>query len=355
MKTNDLWRVRERYDYPAAYSQISDFLLKVADLKIVQTEAVGASQLGRLSLLQGDGTNAAMVVDFRDANDKSIKTLLLGKQHMKRSKGSAGMGMDEMGDVGWPDGRYVKVGTDSGNVAVISDALSNIEPKPEQWLNKDFFKVEKAKDIAVTYPMATNCWKVSRETESASDWKLADAKPTEQLESGKTSGFAYAMNSASFSDVLPIDSKPQPAGLDQPTVVTFATFDRFAYALRVGAKTNDQYPMTVTVSADLPKERTPGKDEKPEEKTRLDKEFKEAQKKLEDKLAQEKSCEKWIYFVSTWTLEPVLKERGQLLVEKKDEPKPEEKASTNSVDVPKEIPAAQNNVTNSSPTNAAGQ
>jgi hypothetical protein len=251
------------------------------------------------------------------------------------------------GDSSFPDGRYVKVGTDAGNVAVINEALSNIEPKPEQWLNKDFFKVEKIKDIAVTYPVGTNSWKVSRDTENATDWKLADAKPGEQLDSGKTSGLSYALSSPSFSDVTPLDAKPEPAGLDKPTVVTFDTFDHFTYTVKVGSKTNDNYPVTVAISADLPKERTPGKDEKPDEKTRLDKEFKDSQKKFQDKLAQEKACEKWTYLVSTWTLEPVLKERAQLMAEKKEEPKKDEKGSTNSVAMPQTTPLTKAAETNS--------
>ena len=346
VKKDDLWRVRERYDYPAAYSQISDFLLKVGDLKVVQTEQVGASQLPRLALVPGQGTNAALVVDFKDQSGKPLKTLLLGKQLVKKSKGGPEIG--EMGgDMGYPNGRYVKVGADSPNVAVINEALS-LEPRPEPWLNKDFFKVEKIKDISVTYPVATNSWKVSRETENATDWKLADAKPGEQLDSGKTSGFSYAMSSPAFSDVLPADANPAPAGLDKPTVVTFDTFDNFTYTVKVGSKTNENYPVTVTVAADLPKDRTPGKDEKPEEKTKLDKEFKDNQKKLQDKLAQEKPCEKWVYLVSTWTLDPVLKERAQLMVEKKEEPKKEDKASTNAVAIPQvETPVTKAAETNS--------
>ena len=83
--------------------------------------------------------------------------------------------------------------------------------------------------------------------------------------------------------------------------------------------------MMVAVTAQIPKERTPGKDEKPEDKARLDKEFKDKQKKLEDKLSQEKAYEKWVYLVSNWTVDSLLKDRAQLLVEKKEEPKKEEK------------------------------
>src|ERR1019366_228445 len=173
------------------------------------------------------------------------------------------------------------------------DPLSNLEAKPDQWLNKEFFKVEKIRSVAVTFPVATNSWKVTRDSETSSDWKLADAKPEEKLDSAKTSSFSYALSSPSFNDVLPADTKPEPAGLDKPTVVTLDTFEDFTYTIKLGQKTNDNVPMLAVVTAQIAKERTPGKDEKPEDKTRLDKEFKDKQKKLEDKLIQEQAYGKW--------------------------------------------------------------
>jgi len=324
VKKDNLWRVKQRDDYPANFSEISGFLLKAADLKAAQTEEVGPSQLGRYKLLPpGPATNTAVLVELRDQNGKAIRTLLLGKTHMHRAEGGASP-MGDMGENGgWPDGRYVMVGTAARTVSVISDPLSSLEAKPDQWLNKDFFKVEKIRSIAVTYPVATNSWKVTRATDSSSDWKLAEAKPDEKLDSSKTSGFSYALSSPSFNDVLPADTKPDQTGLDKPTVITLDTFDDFTYTLKVGQKTNDNLPMVVAVSAQLPKERTPGKDEKAADKTRLDKEFKDKQQKLADKLSQEKSFEKWVYLVPNWTVDSVLKERAQLLAEKKAEAKKE--------------------------------
>lgn len=323
VKKDNLWRVAERNDYPANYSQISELLLKLNDLKVVQTETVGKSQLPRLGLVPGLGTNAATVLDFKDANGKAIQSLVLGKKHMRKSNEPSPMG-DESEGGGWPDGRYVKTGK-SETVAVISDALQNAEPKPEQWLDKDFFKVDKVRTISVAYPVATNSWKVTRETESG-EWKLADAKPGEQLDSSKTSSLAGALASPTFNDVS-TSAKPEQLALNKPTVVTLDTFDNFTYTLNVGQKTNDNYPLTVAVSAELPKERAAGKDEKPADKARLDKEFKDNQKKLADKLEQEKPYGKWVYLVSSWTLDPLLKDRGQLLVEKKEEKKDEKSAA----------------------------
>src|SRR5947209_8078021 len=112
VKKDDLWRVRERDGYPANFSAIGDFLVKVSEVKVVQTDEVGPSQAGKYQLAPGAGTNTALVVAFKDKNDKTIKSLLLGKKHMRKSNRPSPMGMDDM-DSGWPDGRYVKTGADS--------------------------------------------------------------------------------------------------------------------------------------------------------------------------------------------------------------------------------------------------
>src|SRR5438034_896653 len=82
--------------------------------------------------------------------------------------------------------RYLLVMNGPKDVAVVSDALSEVDTKPDRWLNKDFFKVEKLKAITVTHTNATNSWKLTRETENGT-LALADAKPSEQLDTGKSS------------------------------------------------------------------------------------------------------------------------------------------------------------------------
>jgi hypothetical protein len=263
-------------------------------------------------------------VEFKGQGDKTLRSLLLGKKHMRKSDRPSPFGSEFGGDQGFPDGRYVKVG-ESGDVVLISEALANIEPKPEQWLDKEFFKIEKIRSVAVAFPAGTNSWKLTRDTE-AGEWKLADAKPGEELDAGKASGTMTPLSSPAFADVAV--AKPEELGLDKPTVVTVDTFEDFAYTLKVGAKTNDNFPMAMTVAAQLPKERTPGKDEKAEDKEKLDKEFKEKQKRLEEKLATEKNYEKWIYLVSNYSLEALLKDRSALLAEKKEEKKPDAAEAT---------------------------
>ena len=113
-------------------------------------------------------------------------------------------------------------------------------------------------------------------------------------------------------------------------MITVGTFENFTYTVNVGTKTNDNFPMTVTVAAELPKERTPGKDEKKEDKEKLDKEFADKHKKDEEKLAQEKQYEKWTYLVSSWSVDSLLKNRSELMAEKKTDSTNQPPASASS-------------------------
>ena len=316
-KKNDTWAVRERSDYPANFSNISEFLRKVWELKLAQPVKVGPSQLARLELGPPDkGTNTGTVVEFKDKTGKIINSLVLGKKHMKESPG----GDAGMGGGGWPDGRYLMVGSDSKTVGVVSEPFSNIEAKPAEWLNKDFFKVEKLRAISVTTTNATNNWKLTRESETG-EWKLADVKAEEQLDTGKSSGVTSAFSSPSFNDVA-TNNAPDHTGLDKPLVARLETFDGLSYEASLGNKTpDDNYYFKVSVNGNFQKERTPVKDEKPEDKAKLDKEFQDKAKQLAERLKTEKEFEKWVFVVPRYTIEPMLKERRELLAEKKEEPK----------------------------------
>ena len=85
----------------------------------------------------------------------------------------------------------------------------------------------------------------------------------------------------------------------------------------------------MTVAANFPKERVPAKDEKPEDKAKLDQAFQDKQTKADDKLKQEKAFEGWTFLVPSWNVDQILKERKDLLAEKKDETKTAEKHRSN--------------------------
>jgi hypothetical protein len=306
VKKSDLWTVKERADYPASFEQVSGLIRKLWELKTVQEVKVGASQLPRLELDE----KTATVITFQDKDDKPLGALVVGKKHLRKSEGGEQFGGPSDG---FPAGRYVKPAA-GGKVSLVSETLDEVDPKPERWLAKDFIKIEGPKSIAVTGPQN---WSVSRESTSG-EWKLADAKPDEKLDAGKTAALGNVFASPTFTDVQAPDAK-----LEEPTTTaTIETFDGFRYELKIGKPDGDNHPVLVNVSANFPKERTPGKDEKPEDKERLDGEFVVKLKKLEEKLAAEKKMEGRPYLVAKYVVDPLLKDRAALLPDKPAAPAP---------------------------------
>jgi len=333
---DDGWRIRERGGYPANASQIKELLIKLGDLKIVQSDPIGPSQLARMHLAEpGKGPDSAILLEFKDARGKTLQSLLLGKKHTQTSERPSRM---PYGDEGFADGRYVMLGGDPKTVLTISDALDHVDPRASDWLDKDFFKVEKLRSVSFVSTNAANSWKLSRESESA-PWTLAEPKAGEVLDTNKVASLSSALSYASFVDVA-ADAAPDKTGLDKPLAVTIETFDHFTCALKIGSKTaNNDYNLTVAVTADIPAARVPGKDEKADEKAKLDKEFQEKTKQLQDKLKKEQSLSKWTYLVNTWLVDPFIRDRSQLMVQKPSEKK--EQAAGENQDTAPAAPASE--------------
>jgi hypothetical protein len=304
-KRDGQWCVRERGDYPANFTEISSLLLKFAELKVVQSQEVGASQLGRLELQPPSaGANSGTLVELKDQGGRLLGSILIGKKRMSKPGGE-----------GWPDGRYVMAGADAKSAAVISDTLDNVQPKPEQWLNKEFLGIEKPRSIAVQFAEATNSWKLTRSSET-NDWQLTDAKGDEKLDSSKTSSVISPFSSPTFNDV----SQSETVG-DNVTTLTVETFDGFIYVAKIGASAVGNYPVKLSVSAELPGKRVADKDEKPEDKTRLDKEFSDHQAKLNEKLTRETRFTNWVYHLPGYVVDSLLKPRADLLLVEQTAPK----------------------------------
>ncbi|HMO66860.1 MAG TPA: DUF4340 domain-containing protein, partial [Verrucomicrobiota bacterium] len=218
VRSNSLWTVQERAGYPAAFTQLADLLRKLWDLRAVQSQQVGQSQWGRLDLLTPvkDGpTNAATLVELRGPDDRPIRSLLLGKKQMRDSGGQFG---------GFPVGRWLALPERTDTVFVTSETFSEVEPKPENWLNKDFFRIERLTGLSLVSTNGQTAWQLTRENESA-DWQLAGPQSGEELDRSKVSGFNWAFSSPSFTDVWPKDADAVKEAFAAPAIVRLQTAD----------------------------------------------------------------------------------------------------------------------------------
>lgn len=289
IRTNDVWRVRERGDYPAEFALIRDFLFKVRDLKVVQSDLIGPSELSRLDLeLPGSAANGATRVEFRDQHGKLLASLLVGKKHLRPQNGSEPLGLH-----GLFDGCYVLLPGDSQNVLFVSDDLAAASAEAGFWLSQDFFKAENVRFISVTSPKAADSWEMSRADDS-SPWAFSNPKPGEVLNTTTASDIAQILEFPSFDDVAPkTPATLASCGFDKPVVITALT-DRFAYTLKVGQmEPNGDYPVTVNVSGNVP-------DTDPDAAN------------LRAKLAREEALTPWVYDAGHW-VERLITARSLLL------------------------------------------
>ena len=313
------WVVEQRNGYGANNQDIGELLIKLTDLKVVQTESVGESLLARLNLVdpgkdaktdaktdaKADDKAGAKVdakgtrLELFDAAGKSMASILLGKKVIKTEDSPLPIKPQT------PVGRYVLM---PGNptVLVVSDALVVAEANAGRWLAKNFFKAERIRALAVSGDGAQ--WKISR-PEEYGQWKFADGGG--ELDASAAVGAVNALAALAFNDIA-IDVKPD--ALAKARTFVAETYDNLSYTVKIAKKAEgDDYYLTVAVTGEPPRERKPEKGEKPEEKERLDKQFADTLAKLDERLKAEKELGAWTFVVAGKTLEPLLKDRAGLI------------------------------------------
>ena len=351
-QTDDVWTVTDRDGFPANFSDIQSLVNTVTELKILAKQKVGKSQLGRFELNDPgseDAKDAGTKLELKDADGKVLQSILFGKESQGQADPSSPFGPSGTG-------RYVLVGENT--VGEINETLSSdLKTDPADWLNKeDFLKVEKIKSIAVVQSKAVESWALSRDKEGE-DMSLVDSKEGEKLDSSKGNSAGRVFGYPSFDDVASKSAKSEDIGMDKAVTTTIDTFEGYKYVVKMAKKEEDHY-ISFTASgtripqederkvreaeADETKPREPGKDEKPEDKERLDKEHadslakliadrekthKDNQSKLKtdrdkefaDNLAKLAKLEGWTFKVSSYTFDAIYKTRAEMMEEESDD------------------------------------
>lgn len=304
------WVVQERAGYPASFQEISDLMIKLAELKVTQAEQVGAALWPRVELADpGKGAGSGTLVEFKNGSGKVLASLVLGKKVLKKDP----LNPLPAAKDGVPAGRYVRIAGGKDAVVVVSDPLGKAEAGPGKWLNQDFFKAERIRTLAVGPEGAAPAWKIAR-SEEWGQWKFAagggDLNPSAAVAA------ANKLGSLTFNDVA-TDTKAAPGA--KPLVAIAETFDNLVYTVRlVKRDKTDDYLVSFTVAGDPPQSRAPEKGEKADRKERRDKDFAESRKKLVERIAAEQALAKWTYVIARGEVEPLLRSRSDLVAPRRD-------------------------------------
>ena len=310
-----VWRVEQRGGYPADFAEISGLILKLLDVKVVQTETVGASLHPRLNLLAPDkaakdkGANdkgakegTGTLMELSDASGKVLVSLVLGKVSLKKDP------MNPLPNAkdGVPAGRHVLVAGRGDSVAVVSDPLEKAVTAPGAWVAKDFFKADRIRTLQLAGE-GVSSWKIARDEEWG-QWKFAAGGG--QLHPSAAVTATNALGSLAFSDVV-IDDK---AGAGKAAVLTAETFDNLTYTVKLAPLANGDFVLRYTVAGTPPKTRKPEAKEKPEDVAKLDKDFADNLQRLEARVMLEQARSQWAYVVPGKMAAPMLMKREQMAV-----------------------------------------
>ncbi len=311
-KDDDYWTVSSHHSYYADFVKIADFLKKINDLKLVQKIDLGPSDFGRLQLNAPDQElDTGTEIEFLSSGNASLGKILLGKEHMKKAEGSA------PGPAGgWPDGRYIYQ-TKSKIVALVSETFSSISAESDQWLDKGFIKADKLKSVLVKKG-ENELWRVSRETENGTLELGGEIASDEEVDSSKISGIDGSLRYPSFNKVADPSLGDDIHGFTDGRQFIAETFNGFTYTISVGNKdTEENYPIRIAVDYTEPPATTPPEDET--EDAKATREADEAKKSAEAKEKFEnesKRYTKWVYIVSSYSVDDMILDRSDLIEEK---------------------------------------
>ena len=257
------WVVESLHGYPASRDKIAENLLKLTELKV-----------GQVARGRKLGTETA--VTLKDSAGKTLAELKLGDTHSKKPTGQAAM----YGGGGYPDGRYLAF---EGETVLVKDTLDAFDGDAKKWCETRIASVPSADVTAVSYRHGGEVVELEKGTNST--WVLKGLGPKEELDTSKTYSLDSALSYLDFNSVA--DPKLTEAELG------FSTGYVYTVTVKDGSNTVKR---VATVGNKV--------------KDGSDRYF-----KLDDG--------KWVFTISSYSAENMMKKRSDL-VKAKPEPKKDE-------------------------------
>lgn len=314
------WTVAQRDSFPANNRNVNDLLRTLAELKVTQGIEAGPTFTPRFGMDENSSNpeDRGITALFKDATGKELAKVSFGK-NLDSAASASPFG-------GGATGRFVRNHADESGFYAVSEVFGILSDDPKSWLSDEFIKVEKIKGISLTQADSDEIeWELTRADENA-DFAFTEAFPGVKTDAAATAPLKSLFSFSRFDDVLPAAEVEKKATPDKLQKAVITTFEGFTYKITLqpakpaeakegedAPPASDNYLMTVTVDAQLPKERKKPEDEKEEEAEAAQKTFDERLKALSESLEKSKALEGRTFEVSRFTVEAVLKSRTDFM------------------------------------------
>ncbi len=296
-KQGKTWVVASRNGYPANFQMLAELVLKLPELKVVQSFVVGPDDLGRLDLnLPGpEVADSGTLLRFADADGKVLAELVLGKEHR-----------DENPDPyfgRYANGRYILLPRD-GDVVLVTETFDSVTCRNEDWVDKTFPRVQ-ALTYAGRFRGDEELWAIEL-AEAGEDLVLkGDIPPGKEADPERLNKVKEVLSWLSFTSVGDPAKTDWGFGDDRFVV---QSANGLKYTFTVGKRT-ERYDLPVRVDVDYdepplapgPAGETP--DERANRETAHNREVEETRGKFEYERALYNG---WVYLLPRASHEPML-------------------------------------------------
>lgn len=231
-RQEDIWRVKEKYDYPADLGPLRETLIGLAELKTLEPKTRKPELYEKLGLqdVEAEGSLSTGIT-LKDATGNTVAAAVIGNDRPAQGKS----GYKEL---------FIRKAGDPQTW--LAEGRLTFEKNPGQWLDKELTQIEtkRVRRLTVTHPDKTRLV-VEKARPTDLDYQVANLPEGLEIESQFTvNNIVSTVTSLSLDDVKPVSEIPF-AG--QPVVTAaFETFDGLQGTVQLLPKDDKNY---VTISA----------------------------------------------------------------------------------------------------------
>lgn len=304
------WIVEERFQYPADFSKIIEFVRTLKDAKVGRMFVATDGDLKRLSLKSPDekgvsDADRAARVRMRDKKGTILLELLVGET---RTRGERKL----------PDGQFVTMGN-KPNVYLIDKTLTAYLSGPSSWLAKSPVKVESkaVREMKCLAPDGKTVRFEFKRPANGKAFELVMPKTRKKVKTPSLNRLADALSSLDISDVTDPSKPPEGVKAGVSPVLVYTLFNGTSYRVYPGNSCSATAPCYVRFEVTY----APPKAEKPKETDKkaakqpgpavLEKEAK----------AENKRLSPWVFTIPEWQHKAFMTDVEKLLESPKEKKK----------------------------------
>ncbi|OQY59443.1 MAG: hypothetical protein B6245_06720, partial [Desulfobacteraceae bacterium 4572_88] len=320
-KGESVWEVENKFNYPADFSKLTDFVKKFNEAKIGSSFKADDAKLARLSLHRPDKEDVpdeqkGTHVLLEDKDQKVLADMMLGKAR----DASAGSG-----------GHYVMLDKDP-DIYLVDQSFRFLDKTTDEWIDKELLNVKAydIEEVRCTDSKSGNTLYMLKRSEKGKDPELANVPEGRVAKKSKVDNMFRALSSLQADDVTDPAKQAAETGVADAPYFEFHLFDGTVYKAYPGkalADDAEKFYFKADVSYMAPeaeKEEKKGEEKSDEAQPTDDVKADKTDQKSEAELsaaAEEvnKRISPWIYVIPKWKHENFVTDVEGLLEEKKED------------------------------------